>query len=146
MVFLLLHLSFLFEFLLLHTVSPFLDTTLLTLSFYTLVCCLSMPPRRESLASVKKSLVREQQSRTDRRVRELLQQRQRLQGIEVLDDSEEENRLIGRRARGLRVQASQTESSPSSFCCGMFVGVFVVLTLLCCLLILIANDRQRMAR
>jgi hypothetical protein len=47
-----------------------------------------MPPKRESLESVKTRLVREQQGRTDRRIRQLLQQDR-----EVLDDSEEDNRL-----------------------------------------------------
>ena len=44
------------------------------------VCCLSMPPRkRESLESVKERLVTEQKARTERRVRQLLQQTQRYQ-------------------------------------------------------------------
>jgi hypothetical protein len=76
---------------------------------------------------------------------DLLQPTQRLKDVGVLDDSEEENRLIGRGARGIRDQAPQTERSLSSFCCGVFVGVFVFLTLLCCLVLVIANDRQRMA-
>ncbi len=60
---------------------------------------------------MKRRLVREQEIRTDRRVRELLQQRQRAQDIEVFDDSEEEDRLVSRRARGLRDPATQTDLS-----------------------------------
>jgi hypothetical protein len=59
-----------------------------------------MPRRRESLERVKEQLVREQKSRTDRRVRELLHPRQREQVTEISDDSEEENRLRRRVARG----------------------------------------------
>ena len=60
-----------------------------------------MPPRRESLASVKTRLAREQKLRTDRRVGELLHLRERTSDIEVFDDSEEEDRTASRRARGL---------------------------------------------
>jgi hypothetical protein len=88
-----------------------------------------MPPKRESLESVKSRLVREQKSRTERRVRQLLQPRQRLQDSEVLDDSEEENRLIDRQARGHCGESTQTDSSFKSFCCGVFVGVLVVVRL-----------------
>ena len=71
--------------------------------------------------------MREQKSRRDRRVRDLLHPRQREQVTEVSDDSEEENRLRQRRARGNKDQATQTDSSSSlSFCCGVLVGVFVV--------------------
>ncbi len=65
--------------------------------------------------------MREQQGRTDRRVRQLMQQ-----DIEVLDDSEEDNRLIGRRARGLCDKTTQADRSYKSFCCGVLVGVLVV--------------------
>ena len=65
-----------------------------------------MPSRRESLESVKARLVREQQARTGRRIRQLLQQDR-----EVIDDSEEDNRLIGRRARGLGDETSPTDRS-----------------------------------
>ncbi len=100
-----------------------------------------MPPKRESLESAKKRLTREQQARADRRIRKLL-----LQETEVSDDSEEENRLSLRRARGNRDQATQTDSSSLSFCYGVLVGVFVVLCLLLCLTAVSVNDRQRMAR
>jgi hypothetical protein len=105
-----------------------------------------MPPRRprESLDSVKARLVREQKGRTDRRVRELLQP---IQSVEDSDDSEEENRLIQRSGRREhKNQATQTDSSSLSFCCGVVVGVFVVIILLFCLIGVIGNDRQRMAR
>ena len=125
-VFLLLQPAFLFEFHLLHTSFPSLDTTSLTLAFYTVVCCPPMPPRRESLASVNTRLAREQKIRTDRRVEELLHPRERASDIEVFDDSEEEDRIASRRARGLGVQANQTQfPSFSSFC-----GVFLVFALL----------------
>ena len=88
-----------------------------------------MPPKRESLQSVKSRLVREQKARTDRRIRELLP-RQTRDDIEFSDDSEEENRLIGRRARQKRNQASKTDSYYSSFCCGVFVGVLLVVVCL----------------
>jgi hypothetical protein len=103
-----------------------------------------MPPKRESLESVKKRLTREKKSRTDRRVRELLQARQRLQETEVSDDSEEENRLslLVRRARGNRDQATQTDSLSLSFGRGVLVGVFGVLCLLFCLIAVSDNDRQ----
>ncbi len=97
-----------------------------------------MPPKRESLESVKKRLTREQQARIDRRIRKLLSQE-----TEVSDDSEEENRLSLRRARGNRDQATKTDSSSLSFCCGVVVGVFVVLGLLLCLTAVSVNDRQR---
>ncbi len=138
--FLLLQPSFLFEFRLLHTSFPSLDTTSLTLAFYTVVCCSSMPPRRESLASVKTSLAREQEIRTDRRVRELLHPRQRASDIEVFDDSEEEDRIASRRARGLGVASSQTQFLTFSFC----YGVLLVISLLWCLFKGIANGRQRL--
>ena len=103
-----------------------------------------MPSKRESLESVKSRLVKEQKARIDRRIRELLS-RQTEEDIEVSDDSEEENRLIGRRARQKSNQASKTDSSYSSFCCGVFVGVLlVVVCLLFGLVILSRYGRQRM--
>ncbi len=101
-----------------------------------------MPPKREILESVKKRLVREQQGRTDRRVRQLLQLDR-----EVLDESEEDNRLLGRRARG-QCDDNTPPYSPSSksFCCGVLVGVLVVVCLLCCLIYFSLNGRQRMER
>jgi hypothetical protein len=100
-----------------------------------------MPPKRESLESVKRRLVREQQSRTDRRVRQLLQQDR-----EVLGDSEEDNRQIGRCARGHCDENTQTDSSSKSFCCGVLVGVLVVVCLLCCLIYFSRDARERMER
>ena len=125
-VFLLLQPSLLFEFRLLHTLYPSLHTTPLTLSFYIVVDFLPMPPRRESLASVKARLVREQKIRTDRRVEELNHPRQRGSDIEVFDDREEEDGIASRRARGLRVPAIQTQFPTFSFFCGVFL-VFALL-------------------
>jgi hypothetical protein len=108
-----------------------------------------MPRRsRESLESVKERLVREQKSRTDRRVRDLLHPRQREQVTEISDDSEEDNRLRLRRVRGNKDQATQTDTSSSlSFCCGVLVGVFVVVCSLLFLLSCSGNDRTtRLAR
>ena len=98
-----------------------------------------MPSRRESLESVKTRLVREQQARTDRRIRQLLQQDR-----EMIDESEEDNRLIGRRARGLCNETSPIERSSKSCCCRVLVGVLVVVCLLCCLIFFSKDDRQRM--
>ena len=98
-----------------------------------------MPSRRESLESVKTRLVREQQARTDRRIRQLLQQDR-----EVIDDSEEDNRLIGRRARGLCNETSPIDRSFKSCVCRVLVGVLVVVCLLCCLFFFSKNGRQRM--
>ena len=139
-VFLLLQPSFFFEFRLLHTSFPFLDPTSLILAFYTVVSCCSMPPRRESLASVKERLAREQKIRTDRRVGELLHPRQRASDIEVFDDSEEEDRLASRRARRLGVASSQTQYRSFAFFC----GVLLVISLLFYLYKGIANARQRL--
>jgi hypothetical protein len=104
---------------------------------------LSMPRLRESLDSVKARLVREQKSRTDKRVKQLLQPTQTL---EESDDSEEDNRLILRRRRADKDQATQTDSSSLSFCCGVLVGVFVIICFLFILITLSTNDRQRLAR
>ena len=100
-----------------------------------------MPPKRESLESVKTRLVREQQGRTDRRIRQLLQQDR-----EVLDDSEEDNRLIGRRARGLCDETTQTDRSYKSFCCGVLVAFLVIVCLLCCLVYFSIDGRQRIEK
>ena len=137
-VFLLLQPSFFFEFRLLHTSFTSLDTTSLTLAFYTVVCCSSMPPRRESLASVKERLAREQKIRTDRRVGELLHPRQSASDIEVFDDSEEEDRLASRRARGLG--GGRQFPYLSSLC-----GLFLVFALLWFLLKVRTNGRERLA-
>ncbi len=79
-----------------------------------------MPSKRESLETVKSRLVREQKARTDRRIRELLP-RQTQDDIDVSDDSEEENRVIGRRARQKSNQSSKADSIYSSFSCGVCV-------------------------
>jgi hypothetical protein len=101
---------------------------------------------RESLQSAKRRLAREQETRTERRVRALLQQRLPQQDQEIFDDSEEENRLSGRRARANRDQATQTDTSSSSFCCGVFVGVSVVVFLLVVLIFSQKNVRQRLVK
>ncbi len=134
-------LSFLFEFLLLHTSSPaFTPPPSPVLSCPLFVGCLCH--QRESLESVKLRLVREQQGRIDRRVRQLLQLDR-----EVSGESEEENRLLGRRARG-QYDDNTPPYSPSSksFCCGVLVGVLVVVYLLCCLIYFSLNGRKRMER
>jgi hypothetical protein len=87
-----------------------------------------MPRVRESLASAKARLAREQRTRTERRVDALLRPRQTGQDAEIFDDSEEENRLSGRGVRAKRDQATQTDISSSSFCCGVVLGVCVLLS------------------
>jgi len=101
-----------------------------------------MPVRKESLESVKARLVREQKLRTERRVQALLHPWDR-RGEEEHDDSEEEKRIIARRARGTREQATQTNSSSWSFCCGVFIGVLGIVFLLWVLALLSQNGRQR---
>ena len=106
-----------------------------------------MPPRKriESLDSVKERLVTEQKARTERRVRQLLQQ-----DTEVSDDSEEDTRLTARHNANCRHridQATQTDSASSwSFCCGVFVGVLAIVCVLSFGLVASYNDRQRMAK
>jgi hypothetical protein len=86
-----------------------------------------MQPKREGLESVKTTLAKEQKTRTERRIKDVLQPKPRFQEPEIFDDSEEENRLRGRRLRTHRDKETQTDSSSSSFCCGVIVGwgVFV---------------------
>ncbi len=103
--------------------------------------CLSTP----RLESVKARIAREQQSRTDKRVEALLRPRVTRLDTELSDDSEEERRLTGRRARANRDQATQTDSSSSSFCCDVFVGVCLVVCLFLSLIVYKTNDRQRSA-
>ena len=93
--------------------------------------CLSTP----RLESVKAKIVRDQKTRTDRKIEALLRPRQTLQDIELSDDSEEDNRLRARKTRANRDQATQTDKSNWSFCCGFFVGLCVVLLLLFCLVV-----------
>jgi hypothetical protein len=112
----------------------------------SLTCCLSMPPKGESVQSVKRRLAREQRIRRILRVRQLLQPRVRLEDTEILVDSEEENRLVERRARGNRDQPTQTDSSFLSFCCGVFVSVFMTVCLVCCLISGSGNDSHRITK
>ncbi len=73
---------------------------------------------------MKVRLAEKQKNRIDIRVRASLQPRQARQDSESFSDSgEETNRLEGRRARFNRNQATQTNSSSLSFCCGVFVSV-----------------------
>ena len=102
-----------------------------------------MPPRkRESLESVKERLVTEQKARTERRVRQLLQQ-----DSEVSDDSEEDNRLTARHYENCRRrsdQATYTDSASSwSFCCGVFVGLLAIVCVLLFGTLASFNDGQR---
>ena len=103
-----------------------------------------MPGRKESLDSAKTRLVREQRIRTERRVTALLRPRKISEDFEIFDDSEEENRIRGRRTRANRDKATQTDPLSSSFCCGVIVGVLVVVSLLVCLIVSTKNDRQRL--
>ncbi len=116
-------------------------------TFSPFSCRLSMPRcvSTTRLESVKASIAREQQLRTDRRVEALLRPRVTRLDTEVSDDSEEETRLTGRRARPSRDQATQTDSSSSSFCCGVFVGACLVVCLLASFIVYKTNDRQRSA-
>jgi hypothetical protein len=104
-----------------------------------------MPPKRESLESVKTRLAREQRIRTEQRIRQLLQQSLTRQDREIYDNSEEENRISGRRPRANTDQATQTNSSSLSFSCGVIVGVCVVLLLLSCLVLFSANGDKSLA-
>ena len=75
--------------------------------------------------------MRDQKTRTDRRIEALLRPRQTREDEEVSDDSEEDNRVRLRRAPSKRDQATQTDKSYSSFCCGFLFhwsvsGSFVV--------------------
>ena len=89
---------------------------------------------------MKERLAREQKIRTDRRVGELLHPRQRASDIEVFDDSEEEDRLASRRARGLGVASSHTQST----CFACLCGVLFVIYLLFYLYKGTANARHRL--
>ena len=100
-----------------------------------------MPRVRESLNQTKTRLQAEQKQRTDRRVRELLKNN-RLDDQEILDDSEEADRLSARQARLNRDKPTQTYRS---FCCGVLCFVFLVACFIACLLLFIPNDRQRVA-
>ena len=87
---------------------------------------------------MKTRLAREQKIRTDRRVKELLHPRERASDIEVFDDSEEEDRIASRRARGLG--GERQFPYLSSFC-----GLFLVFALLWFLLKVRTNGRERLA-
>ncbi len=106
-----------------------------------------MPRPRESLKSAKTRLAREQQTRTEKRIQALLQPRLTGQDAEIFDDSEEENRLIGRRERAKRDQASKTDISSYSFCCGISVLCWRLSSCILnfCLLLYQTNGKQRMA-
>jgi hypothetical protein len=104
--------------------------------------CLSTP----RLESVKAKIVRDQKTRTDRKVAALLRPRQTRGDEEISDDSEEDNRVRARRALSNRDQATQADKYYSSFCCGFFIGLCVVLLLLFCLVLLIRNGDKRMAK
>ena len=104
--------------------------------------CLSTP----KLESAKARIVRDQRIRTERKNEALLRPRQTRQDIELSDDSEEDNRLSARNTRASRDQATQTDKSYSSFCCGFFFGLCVVLLLLFCLVLLIRNGEEGMPK
>ena len=91
---------------------------------------------------MKTRLAREQNIRTDRRVAELLHPRERGSDIEVFDDSEEEDRIASRRARGLGVASYQTQFRTFSFFC----VVLLVISLLWFLYKGRANCRQRLEK
>jgi hypothetical protein len=110
------------------------------------VCVLPMPRPRESLNSAKTRLSRDLQNRTERRVREILSPRRPESQEEIFDDSEEENRLEGRRLKRTQDKDTQTESLSSSFCCGVFVGVLVVLWVLIFLVFFVIDDRHKLER
>ncbi len=65
---------------------------------------------------------------------------------EIFDDSEEDERLEGRRLRLLRDQEARTDSSSSSFCWRVVVGLFVVLCLFICLVLLVIDARHKLER
>jgi hypothetical protein len=98
-----------------------------------------MAPKRESLNRAKQRLSQDLKYRTERRVREILSPRNTLSDEEIFDDSEEENRLAGRRRRLSRDKETQTDSVSSSFCSGVIVGVSVVLGLLICLVFIVTD-------
>ena len=101
----------------------------------------SMPRPRESLNTVKTRLALEQKIRTDRRIQALLHPRQTGQDVEVFDDSEEEDRLIGRRERARRDQGGLTGISVRvCLVCVCLVVIFVY-----CLFLHQTNAKQRMA-
>jgi hypothetical protein len=102
-----------------------------------------MRRKREGLESVKTRLVKEQKLRTERRIQDLLHPRQAFEELDVSDDSEEENRVCGRRTSTGRDKKTQTYSSSYSFRCGVIVGVFVCVTLLFGLVLLSQNGRQK---
>ncbi len=110
------------------------------------VCVLSMAPKRESLNRTKKRLSQELKNRTERRVRDILLPRNTVSEEEIFDDSEEDNRLEGRRIRRSRDKETQTDSLSSSFCSGVIVGVSVVFGLLICLVLFVTDGRQKMER
>jgi hypothetical protein len=73
-------------------------------------------------------------------VGELLRPRQRESDIEVFDDSEEEERLADRRARGLGVVSYQPPCRSFAFFCGVLLAISFFFYLCKG----IANGRQRL--
>ena len=146
MVFPLLKIPPLFEFLLFTLLRPDSHHPVPPPAPWVTLLCLSMPPRRESLDKVKTRLQIELQRRTDKRVSELLNPKPRESDIEIFDDSEEEDRLRSRQERAARSLSTQTSISPLCCCCGLVVLVLSVQFLCSCLLFFSWNGRRRLAR
>ena len=144
MVFPLLKIPPLFEFLLFTLLRPVSHHPVPPPPTRVTLLCLSMPPRRESLDQVKTRLKIELQRRTDKRVSELLNPRPRESDIEIFDDSEEEDRVRSRQARATRCPSTQTSISPLCCCCGVVVGGLFVLLLCSCLVFFSGNGRARL--
>ena len=144
MVFPLLKIPPLFEFLLFTLLRPVSHHSVPLPAPRLTLPCLSMPPRRESLDKVKTRLQIELQRRTDKRVSELLNPRPRESDIEIFDDSEEEDRLRLRQARATRSASTKTSISPLCCCCGLVLVVLFVLLLCSCLLLFSQNVRARL--
>ncbi len=75
-----------------------------------------------------------------------MQPKQRRDDTEILDDSEEENRLTARHYRRHMDQASQTDGASWSFCCGVCVGVLLIVFALSFVVLDSDNDRHRMVK
>ena len=95
---------------------------------------------------MKTRLSLELKNRTDKRVRDILSPRTAVSQEEIFDDSEEDDRLEGRRLRLLRDQEARTDSSSSFVCWRVVVGLFLVLCLLICLVLLVIDARHKMER
>ena len=79
-------------------------------------------------------------------MRDILCPRTTVSEEEIFDDSEEDNRLEGRRTRISRDKETQTDSLSFSFCSGVIVGVSVVLGLFICLVFFVTDGRQKLER